>query len=202
MEPPAKSGRFSGYKKLFGANITELACWAHARRKFFDAWKASDSPLAHEAVQRIGELYHIEAKLRDLDDDARYRERQRLVGPWLDGFKHWLDDLNPKVLRNSGLSKAIAYTLKRWGAFVRILDDGAWPLDNNPIERAIRPIAVGRKNWLFAGSETAGKRAAAIMSLLATAKANGIEPHAWLTDTLTRLPTTKDRDIDTLLPLA
>jgi hypothetical protein len=85
---------------------------------------------------------------------------------------------------------------------VRFLDDGAWPIDNNPIENAIRPIAIGRKNWLFAGSETAGRRAAAITSLLATAKANGLEPHAWLTDVLTRLPTTKDRDIDSLLPLA
>jgi hypothetical protein len=83
-----------------------------------------------------------------------------------------------------------------------LLDDGAWPIDNNPIENAIRPIAVGRKNWLFAGSESAGQRAAAIMSLIATAKANGLEPHAWLTDVLTRLPTTKDRDIDGLLPLA
>lgn len=94
------------------------------------------------------------------------------------------------------------YTLKRWSALVRLLDDGRYPIDNNPIENAIRPIAIGRKNWLFAGSETAGKRAAAIMSLIATAKANGIEPHAWLTDVLTRLATTKDRDIASLLPLA
>ena len=193
---------YAGYKKLFDSDITELACWAHARRKFFDAWKASASPLAKEAVERIGELYHLEAKLSDLDDAARQRERQRLAGPWLDGFKRWLDDIQPKVLGNSGLSRAIAYTLKRWSALVRILDDGAWPLDNNPIENAIRPVAVGRKNWLFAGSESAGKRAAAIMSLIATAKANGIEPHAWLTDVLTRLPTTKDRDINDLLPLA
>lgn len=84
----------------------------------------------------------------------------------------------------------------------RVLDDGRHPIDNNPVKNAIRPIAIGHKNWLFAGSETAGQRAAAIMSLIATAKANGIEPHAWLTETLKRLPTTKDRDIDTLLPLA
>jgi hypothetical protein len=105
-------------------------------------------------------------------------------------------------LGNSGLSRAVHYTLRRWDALVRVLDDGAWPIDNNPIENAIRPVAVGRKNWLFAGSESAGRRAAAIMSLIATAKANGLEPHAWLTDVLTRLPTTKDRDIDGLLPLA
>ena len=193
---------YAGYKKLFGARITELACWAHARRKFFDAWKASGSLLAKQTLERIGELYHIEAKLRDLDDATRQRERQRLASPWIDGFKRWLDDINPKVLGNSALSRAIAYTLKRWSALVRILDDGAWPLDNNLIENAIRPVAVGRKNWLFAGSESAGKRAAAIMSLIATAKANGLEPHAWLTDVLTRLPTTKNRDINDLLPLA
>ena len=101
---------------------------------------------------------------------------------------------------NSGTASAIDYTLKRWAALIRYLDDGRYPIDNNPIENAIRPIALGRKNWLFAGSETAGQRAAAIMSLLATAKANGRDPHAWLTNVLTRLPTTKDRDIESLLP--
>jgi transposase len=106
------------------------------------------------------------------------------------------------VLGNSGLASAVRYTLRRWSALARVLDDGRYPIDNNPVENVIRPIAIGRKNWLFAGSETAGRRAAAIMSLLATAKANGIEPHAWLTDTLTRLSTTKDRDIASLLPLA
>lgn len=104
------------------------------------------------------------------------------------------------MLGNTGLDKAVNYTLKRWSALARVADDGRYPIDNNLIENAIRPIAIGRKNWLFAGSETAGKRAAAIMSLLATAKANGIEPHAWLTHVLTRLPTTKDRDIESLLP--
>jgi hypothetical protein len=100
------------------------------------------------------------------------------------------------------MDKAVNYTLNRWLALTRVADDGHYPIDNNPVENAIRPIAIGRKNWLFAGSETAGRRAAAIMSLLATAKANGLDPHAWLTDVLTRLPTTKDRDIDGLLPLA
>ena len=187
---------------MFANGITELACWAHARRKFFDVHKASASPLAKEALERIGALYAIEAKLRDLEEDARHRERQRYLAPKLDELKRWLDDLSTKVLGNSGLAGAVRYTLRRWSALVRVLDDGRHPIDNNPIENAIRPIAIGRKNWLFAGSETAGQRAAAIMSLLATAKANDIEPHAWLTDTLTRLPTTKDRDIASLLPLA
>jgi hypothetical protein len=100
------------------------------------------------------------------------------------------------------LRRAIDYTCRRWSALVRLLDDGAWPIDNNPIENAIRPIAASRKNWLFAGSESAGRHAAALMSLIATAKANGIEPHAWLADVLTRLPTTKDRSIESLLPFA
>ncbi|MGH8216647.1 MAG: IS66 family transposase, partial [Rhodanobacteraceae bacterium] len=193
---------YGGYKQLFAAGVTELACWAHARRKFFDAWKASGSALAKAAVERIGELYAIEAGLRELDVAARGEARQHLLAPKLDAFKRWLDDLAPKVLGNSGLARAIAYTEKRWPALARVVEDGRYPIDNNPAERVIRPIAIGRKNWLFAGSETAGKRAAAIMTLIATAKANGIEPHTWLTDVLTRLPTTKDRDIDTLLPLA
>lgn len=192
---------YAGYKALFAQGITELGCWAHARRKFFDVHKASGSPLAAEALQRIAALYAIEAKVRDLDDSTRHRQRQQHLQPALGGFQHWLEELHPKVLGNSGLAKAIAYTRGRWPALVRVLDDGRYPIDNNPIENAIRPIALGRKNWLFAGSETAGRRAAAIMSLLATAKANGLDPHAWLTDVLTRLPTTLDRDIDSLLPV-
>ena len=192
---------YAGYKALFASGITELACWAHARRKFFDVHKASASPLAKEALERIGALYAIEAKLADLDAAECGRRRREHARPLLDDLKRWLDDLQPKVMGNSGLRKAIDYTLRRWSALIRYADDGRFPIDNNPIENAIRPIAVGRKNWLFAGSETAGQRAAAIMSLLATAKANRIEPQAWLTDVLARLPTTKDRDIDTLLPL-
>ena len=193
---------YGGYKQLFATGITELACWAHARRKFFEAWKASGSELAKAAVERIGELYVIEAELRGLDDHARREARQRLLAPRLAAFKGWLDDLRCKVLGNSGLARAVEYTEKRWPALARVVDDGRYPIDNNPVENAIRPITLGRKNWLFAGSEAAGKRAAAIMSLIATAKANGIEPHAWLTDVLTRLPTTRNRDIDTLLPIA
>lgn len=193
---------YGGYKQLFAAGVTELACWAHARRKFFEAWKANGSELAKAAVERIGELYAIEAELRGLDAAARGEARQRLLAPKLEAFKYWLDDLHPKVLGNSGLARAIVYTEKRWSALTRVVEDGRYPIDNNPAECVIRPIAIGRKNWLFAGSETAGQRAAAIMSLIATAKANDIEPHAWLTDVLTRLPTTQARDIDTLLPIA
>ncbi len=119
---------YGGYKALFANGITELACWAHARRKFFDVHKASASPLAKEALERIGALYAIEAKLRDLDDEARHRERQRYLAPQLDELKCWLDDLSTKVLGNSGLAGAVRYTLRRWSALVRVLDDGRYPI--------------------------------------------------------------------------
>lgn len=191
---------YSGYKALFANGVTELGCWAHARRKFVDLHKASGSQIAQQAIGWIAALYQIEAKARDLDDGARHRFRQGDAAPLVHDFKNWLDTIRPTVAGNSGTANAIDYSLRRWAALTRYLDDGRYPIDNNPIENAIRPIALGRKNWLFAGSEPAGKRAAAIMSLLATAKANGRDPHAWLTDVLTRLPTTRDRDIGDLLP--
>jgi len=191
---------YGGYKALFAHGITELGCWAHARRKFFEAHQSSGSSVAADALQRIGALYAIESKLRGMTAGQRRRARRRLIVPKLTALKRWLDTLQPLVLGNTGLDRAVSYTLHRWPALARVARDGRYPFDNNPIENAIRPIALGRKNWLFAGSHTAGKRAAAIMSLIATAKANGIEPHAWLTDVLTRLPTTKDRHLDSLLP--
>jgi transposase len=191
---------YGGYKAGFAAGIIELGCWAHARRKFVDQHKASGSPIAREAIERIAVLYRIEAEAKAMTVADRHTHRQQHAVPVLRAIKTWLDDLRPQVADNSGTAKAIDYTLRRWPALARYADDGAYPIDNNPIENAIRPIALGRKNWLFAGSEMAGRRAAAIMSLLATAKANRLDPHAWLTDVLTRLPTTLDRDIDTLLP--
>lgn len=190
---------FSGYKKLF-PTITELGCWAHARRKFYEQHKASQSTIAAEALARIAALYAIEVEASDLSPEARQAVRQGKARPLLDSMKRWLDETRAGSLGNTGTTRAIDYTLKRWNALTRYLDDGRRPIDNNPIENAIRPIAVGRKNWLFAGSDSAATRAAAIMSLLATAKANGHDQHAWLTDVLTRLPTTLDRDIETLLP--
>lgn len=191
---------YAGYKALFAAGVTELGCWAHARRKFFDLHAASGSPIAAEALARIAGLYRIEAEAKDMASETRHAHRQQHAVPHLHALKAWLDELRPQVAGNSGTAKAMDYTLRRWDALARYAEDGAYPIDNNPIENAIRPVALGRKNWLFAGSETAGRRAAAIMGLLATAKANGHEPHAWLTDVLTRLPTTLDRDIETLLP--
>lgn len=191
---------YAGYKALFANGTTELGCWAHARRKFVDLEKASGSEIAREAIRRFARLYRIEDEAKDLDPDARHAYRHQHAAPQVADLHAWLRDLHPKVLGSSGTARAIEYSLKRWPALARYLDDGRHPIDNNPIENAIRPIALGRKNWLFAGSEPAGRRAAAIMSLLATAKANGHDPHAWLSDVLERLPTTLDRDIRTLLP--
>ena len=192
---------YVGYKASFAnPGLIELGCWAHARRKFVDLHKASQSPIAAEAIERIGLLYRIEREAENFDAEARHRWRQTHAVPVLDALHDWLQALHPKVLGNSGTARAVEYCLKRWPALARYVDDGRYPIDNNPIENAIRPVALGKKNWLFAGSESAGRRAAAIMSLLATAKANGREAHAWLSDVLERLPTTKDRDIEQLLP--
>jgi transposase len=192
---------YAGYKALFQDGVTELACWVHVRRKFVEVAQHSDSPLAHEAVRRIAQLYRIEADARDLEPAARTAYRQAQAGPVLAALHTWLIEVSVRQLGGSSLAKAVNHALGRWPALLRYLDDGAHPIDNNPVENAIRPIALGRKNWLFIGATRAGPRAAAIMSLIATAKANGLCPHAWLTDVLTRLPTTKQRDIDTLLPI-
>gem|GEM_PF-4295007 len=143
---------FAGYKALFAKGASELACWAHARRKFVDLDKASGSLIAKEAIQRIAAIYRIDDQAREFDPDARHAHRQQHAAPLVDAFGQWLRDLHPKVLGSSGTARAIAYSLKRWPALRRYLDDGRFPIDNNPIENAIRPIALGRKNWLFAGS--------------------------------------------------
>jgi hypothetical protein len=175
----------------------------HVRRKFVEVAQASGSPLAQEAVERIGALYRIEAEAKDqgLQGEALRAYRQQHATPRLTELQDWLQTLGLKALKNSGLAKAVNHALGRWPALLRYLDDAGRPIDNNPIENAIRPITLGRKNWLFIGGTNAGPRAAAIMSLVATAKANGLCPQAWLTDVLTRLPTTRNRDIDSLLPI-
>jgi hypothetical protein len=194
---------YAGYKALFREGVTELACWVHVRRKFVEVAKASGSPLAHEAVERIGALYRIEADARaqGLRGEALHAHRNTHAPPVLIALHDWLHALSLKTLPGSGLGNAIKHALGRWPALLRYLDNGERPIDNNPIENAIRPITLGRKNWLFIGATRAGERAAAIMSLLATAKANGLCPHAWLSDALARLPTTLNRDIDQLLPI-
>ena len=192
---------FGGYKALFECGITELGCFAHARRKFFDLLAANGNPLAAYVLERIRELYAIEREAREFNTHARWQLRQTQAQPILDALHVWLLATRATVADGSGLAKAINYSLKRWPALVRYANSGDLPIDNNPVENAIRPIAIGKKNWLFCGSERAGKRAAAIQSLLGTAKLNQLEPYAWLKDTLEKLPIWPNNRIDELLPL-
>lgn len=192
---------YGGYKALFAQGIQELACLAHLRRKFYDLHAANQSPIAAEALRRIGELYAIEQQGRDYATASRHALRLEHAKPKLDDLHAWLIRTRLTTADGSGTARAIDYSLKRWDALMRYLVDGRYPIDNNPVENIIRPIAVGKKNWLFTGSERAGRRAASIQSLLATAKLNGIEPYAWLKDILEKLPTWPNSRIDELLPL-
>jgi transposase len=193
---------YVGYKALFTEGPIELACLAHIRRKFFDVHAASGSPVAEEALRRIAKLYAIEQQGAGLDPPPRLALRQQLAIPALAELRAWLLANQRTVAAGSGTSKAIEHALKRWPALQRYASSGSLPIDNNPVENAIRPIAIGKKNWLFAGSERAGRRAAAIQSLFATAKLNGLDPARWLADTLEKLPTCPNSRIDSLLPFA
>ena len=196
---------YAGYKALFtdtgnGGACTELACFAHARRKFYDLHQANQSPMAWEALQRISVLYAIEAEGKALDIGARQQLRAEKSQPQLHAFHDWLVQTRTGTAPGGASAKALDYTLKRWSALVRYAETGHLPIDNNPVENCIRPIALGKKNWLFTGSERAGQRAAAIQTLLGTAKLNGLNPAAWLSDTLEKLPTWPNSRIDELLP--
>ena len=192
---------YSGYKALFGPNVVELGCFAHARRKFFELDAAHGNALAREALRRIGELYAIEAEGRGLTIEARAQLRQSESQGRLAALHTWLLATRRSVADGSATAKAFDYSLKRWPALCRYASAGDLPIDNNPVENDIRPIALGKKNWMFVGSERAGKRAAAIQSLLYTAKLNGLDPAAWLRQTLEKLPTCPNSQIDSLLPL-
>jgi transposase len=162
--------------------------------------EATKSPLAKHALLEIAQLYEIEAQAKGFTAAERAVLRREQAGPILDRFKIWLEETLAQALPRSALAKAIAYTLNRWRALVYYLNDGMLNIDNNPVERAIRGIAIGRRNWLFAGSENGGRRAAVIYSLIETAKLNNLEPYRYLVDVLTRLPSCKSKELDSLLP--
>ena len=191
---------FGGYKASFELGVTEIGCMAHARRKFFELHATNKSQLAEQALRYIQLLYEIEHEVRDLEPDLRRRIRQEKAVPVMDVLHAWMITQRLLVHDGSAISKALDYSLKRWTALSRYLDDGAVPIDNNWAENQIRPWALGRKNWLFAGSLRSGKRAAAIMSLIQSARLNGHDPYAYLKDVLTRLPTQRASEITELLP--
>ena len=194
---------YPAYETLAGQNkeIVLASCWAHARRNFADLYKASKEPRAAMAIRQIASLYRLEKTIRSRPVEKIRQWRQRYARPLLEKLWQWLEQQKNACPENSALGKAITYMLKRRLSLSRFLDDGALPLDNNRCERAIRPVVMGRSNWLFAGSVAAGERAAKIMSLLETAKMNGLEPHAWLTDVLQRLPDWPEAHLEELLPL-
>lgn len=196
---------YGGYKALFSGKqanpCIELACWAHARRKFFDLHKANGSPMAFAALQRIGNLYAIEAEGKDLTIEDRQQLREEKSLAELKALHGWLVKTRTQTANGGGSAKALDYTLKRWASLIRYAQTGHLPIDNNPVENVIRPIAIGKKNWLFTGSERAGQRAATIQTLFGTAQLNGLNPSAWLKDTLIKLPTWPNSRIDELLPL-
>jgi hypothetical protein len=174
--------------------------WAHARRKFFDLHESAKSQIAGEALRFIADLYEVEREVQDLAADERRRIQQQRARPIADALRAWMLAHRIKVPDGSATAKALDYSLNRWEALSRYLDDAAIPIDNNHVENQIRPIAVGRSNWLFAGSLRAGQRAAAVMSLIQSARMNGHDPYAYLKDVFTRLPTLPAKRIEDLLP--
>jgi hypothetical protein len=210
---------YSGYDKLYEGNrqpgpILEAACWVHARRPFFaladlaqNARRVAEgkspgviSPIALEAVRRIDALFDIERDINGESTERRRAVRQILSAPLVTDLELWMREQRARLSRTNDLARAMDYMLKRWAAFTRFLDDGRVCLSNNAAERALRGIALGRKSWLFAGSDRGGQRAAAMYSLIVTAKLNDIDPQAWLADVLGRIAEHPASKLDELLP--
>lgn len=180
--------------------MTEVGCMAHARRKFHELWANHGSQVGENALKFFGELYDIEREVAGVDPPERARIRAEKSRKVADALHQWLVGQRSKVPAGSATARAMDYSLNRWVALTRFIDDGTLPLDNNWVENQIRPIALGRSNWLFAGSLRAGQRAAAIMSLEHSARINGHEPHAYLKDVMERLPTQPASRIGELPP--
>jgi transposase len=191
---------YSAYKAGFELGMTEIGCAAHARRKFFELHANHKSQVAEQALKYFVALYEVERDVADLKPDQRGTVRQQRAKPIADALHAWMVGQRKLVSEGSAIAKALDYSLKRWEALTRYLLDGNVPIDNNWLENQIRPWALGRSNWLFAGSLRAGQRAAAIMSLIRSAQLNGHDPYVYLKDVLTRLPTHRADDIDQLLP--
>ena len=199
---------YAGYNTLAdatrpGGAVTLAFCWSHFRRQFYDIAKSGNAPIAAAALDKIGELYGLEADIRGRTADERRSARMAHSKPLVDALKAWLDEQLAKLSKASALAEAIRYGLNHWEGLSRFLDDGRIEIDSNVVERSIRPIALNRKNALFAGSDEGGANWAIIASLIETCKLNAVNPHAWLADTLTKLvnrwPAAR---IDDLMPWA
>ncbi len=207
---------FSGYARLYPPDrkpgpIVEALCWSHARRKFFELADiaanarrgkiaAPISPIALEAVKRIDAIFDIESEINGVTAEERLAARRSRSAPLVAALEEWTRSERAKLSRHNAVAKAIDYMLTRWPAFVRFLEDGRICLTNNAAERALRGLALGRKSWLFAGSEHGAERAAVMYTLIQTAKLNGIDPQAWLADVLSRIAETLQTRLAELLP--
>ena len=192
---------YAGYNAVLSSSgVIELGCMAHARRKFFDLQQAGTSAIGAKALTYFGQIYDIERTVVDAAYQIRHQVRQQHTRPIMEALREWMVLQRSQVPVGSATAKALDYSLRRWEALARFLDDGRLPIDNNHLEGQIRPIAVGKHNWLFAGSLRAGQRAAAVMTLVNSARLNGHDPCAYMKDVLQRLPTQKISAIGELLP--
>lgn len=192
---------YAGFNRLYETGrITEVGCWAHVRRPFYDIATGGDSPIAREALERIQQLFAIETEIRGRPPDERRSFRQARAGPILDDLHRWFQSTTTKLSRKSPLAIAMRYALTRWAALTRYRDDGRLELDNNAAERALRAVALGRKNFLFLGADSGGERAEAIYSLIGTAKLNGLDPEAYLRHVLGHIAQHPINRIEELLP--
>jgi transposase len=197
---------YKGYRALYEpgpdgmARVREAACWAHLRRDFHDVWKATDSPIAREALERIGALYDIEAVINGQPRDVRHAVRQRESRPKVEAFRIWCERQLALIPGKGDLAKAMRYALTRWASFTLFLDDGRVAIDNNPAERALKAVVLGRKNFLFAGSDAGGEILADAMTVIETAKLSGLNPEAYLTDILGHIRAHDTKRLDELLP--
>jgi len=198
---------YSGFRGLYekppdddAPQFREAACWAHLRRAFHDVWEATKSQIAREALDRIGKLYDVEREIAGRSAEQRLAVRREHSAPKVDAFREWSEAQLARIPGNGDLAKAFRYALNRWPSFRLFLEDGRIAIDNNPAERAMRPIGVGRRNWLFAGSDTGGETLARAMTIIETAKMNGLDPQAYLADLFDRIHDQKANRIDELLP--
>lgn len=193
---------YAGFEKLPAkGDIVLAACWAHTRRKFFEVAEAENTPLAHEVLSRIAALYAVEAEVWGQSPAHRLAARRARSKPMVDALHTWLEAELQKLPACSGLTEAMRYALARWEGLTRFLSNGCVELDTNPVERAIRPVALGRKNHLFAGSDGGGERWAVICSLIETCRLNGVEPYAYLKDAVARMVAGHPMNrLDELLP--
>jgi hypothetical protein len=191
---------YGGYKKLYGNKIVEAACMAHVRRKFHDVIKIKPSPIADEALARIGVLYDIENRIRGMSADIRRDMRQLHAKPVLEDLKVWIEATLSTLPQKQKLAEAMRYALSRWTALSVYIDDGRVELDNSIAERAMRTLGIGRKNWLFAGSDKGGERIANILTIIETTKLHGHNPEVYLTDILTRIQDCPTDRLNELLP--